>query len=106
MNRNEFLRGISGCCAAVASLQVAKASVVPRTDAVVTQSRGAREGTPIDQRVSFAMRWAKRMLDNMDRELGEPTRSDFCMPTAAPVSRARSPNSNRRQLGLMPSLQV
>ena len=73
MDRKEFLRGVGGCCAAVASLQAAGASA--QIDAKMTTTAGqAAGGTPIDFRMKFAMRWAKRMLDNMDRELDAAAR--------------------------------
>ena len=48
--------GLAPCCAAAASLPVA-------------------EGTPIDKRMAFAQTWAKRMMDNLDKEVDEPTRT-------------------------------
>jgi hypothetical protein len=68
MDRKEFLRCLGGCCAAVASLQVVEAETAPAAGS-------PSAGTPINDRMAFAQRWAKRMLDNMDKELDEATRT-------------------------------
>jgi len=76
MNRKEFLVQLTGygmaaagigampalapCCAAAQTLQTAKDKPA--------------DGTPIDKRMEFAQTWAKRMMDNLDAELDEPTR--------------------------------
>jgi len=78
MNRKEFLVQLTGygaaaaalpvlapCCAAAATLQSAKET---------TPEKQRPEGTPIDKRMDFAQTWAKRMMDNIDAELDEPTR--------------------------------
>ena len=54
-------------------MKVARASLSPTATADPPQPTGT--GTPLGDRMSFAMRWAKRMLDNMDRELDAPTRA-------------------------------
>lgn len=78
MNRKEFLvqltgygaaavgigsmPGLAPCCAAAATLQSGEGK--PQTG----------EGTPIDKRMAFAQTWAKRMMDNLDKEVDKPSR--------------------------------
>lgn len=70
MNRKEFLVQLTGYSALAAG--VSGVEFAPCCAAA--QSLPAAEGTPIDKRMAFAQTWVKRMMDNLDSEVDEPTR--------------------------------
>ena len=70
MDRKEFLVQLTGYSALAAT-----AAVMPVAPCcAAAQTLPAAEGTPIDKRMAFAQTWAKRMMDNLDSEVDEPTR--------------------------------
>lgn len=75
MNRKEFLVQLTGYSALGAGL--AASAFAPCCAAAQslsnTQPKPA-EGTPLDKRFAWAQTWARRMMDNIDIELDEPTR--------------------------------
>ncbi|MGA2185944.1 MAG: hypothetical protein ABSH47_23230 [Bryobacteraceae bacterium] len=73
MNRKAFLVQLTGYGAATAGV-ASLAALAPCCAAAATLPAAA-EGTPIDKRMAFAQTWAKRMMDNVDDELDEPTRA-------------------------------
>ena len=79
MNRKEFLVQLTGYGAAAAGIAIMP-GLAPCCGAAATLQSGAPaapqtgDGTPADKRIAFAQKWAKRMMDNLDKEIDEPSR--------------------------------
>lgn len=73
MNRKQFLVQLAGYGAVAAALPVLAPCCAAAATLRTAESASA-EGTPIGERMAFAQTWAKRMMDNIDGELDEPTR--------------------------------
>ena len=84
MNRKEFLVQLTGYGAATAGIgtliglapccAVAQTPSTAEAKAPAATPSARPPGTPVEERVTFAQTWAKRMMDNMDTELDEETR--------------------------------
>ncbi len=65
MNRKQFLTTFTGCCGAVAALG----------GAAPAQERPKPQGTPCEKKYAFSQTYVKRMMDLLDQQLDEPTRT-------------------------------
>ena len=87
MNRKEFLVQLTGysalgaglaaaplapCCAAAQTLSASQSK--PEAKPENRPDPKPEEGFPVDKRFAWAQKWARRMIDNIDTELDEPTR--------------------------------
>ena len=75
MNRKEFLVQLTGY--GTAATVIGSIGLAPCCGAGQALQAAAQsgEGTPIDKRMAFAQTWAKRMMENLDKEVDEPTRT-------------------------------
>jgi hypothetical protein len=72
MNRKEFLVQLTGYGTAAASVG-SMFGLAPCCGFAQT-SPPIQDGTPVDKRMAFAQTWTKRLMDNLDSEVDEPTR--------------------------------